>query len=273
MLLLAASIGVVAQNEFVSINPYVIAVFAIAAIMINPPIENMVMLIFVYAAFFYALPYYQANNDVVVVLRINAFIMNVLAWVLSRFVFRMKVVQFLDKKIIEAKNSELIDMTNRDAMTFLFNHNNCYLKLGEEIERAKRIGYPMCVIFMDIDDFKQINDLHGHQAGDEVIIEIARILKDTCRSTDILCRYGGEEFAIIIPDTSLKDATSLAERIRININNTKFFNGAHVTVSGGISEFTGESVEELIRKADLQLYKAKCNGKNRFETDYSSHST
>lgn len=265
MLFCGCALSLIPQNEFVSINAYTMVAFAVASVVYTPPIQSMIIFLTVYLTFYFLLPYYQLNNDIVLVLRINTLLMNIMAWILSRFVYRMKFALFIDHKIIENKNLILKDMLSRDSMTSLLNHDNMYIKLNEEIERAERIQYPLSVIMMDIDDFKNINDLYGHQVGDKVIIKIAQILSDTCRSTDSICRYGGEEFAVIMPDTNLTDAGLLAERIRTNINETEFINGLHITLSGGISKFTGETAEELIACADLYLYSAKSKGKNRFE--------
>lgn len=265
MLCWGCALSLVPQDELVSVNTYIMVAFAIASMFYTPPIESLVMYLAVYIAFYYLLPHYQLNNDVVLVLRTNTLLMNIMAWSLSRFVYRMKFALFIDKKIIEEKNKTLKDMLNRDSMTSLLNHDNMYVKLGEEIERAERIQYPLSIMMIDIDDFKTINDRYGHQAGDQVIIKVAQILTDTCRSTDSICRFGGDEYAVIMPDTALRDAGLLAERIRTNISEFEFINGLHITASAGISVFRGENAEELIAIADHYLYNAKYKGKNRFE--------
>ena len=178
----------------------------------------------------------------------------------------------MNKKIIEeknleleAKNLELKEMSMRDSMTSLLNHKNSLRRLNEEIERAKRISHPLSVAMMDLDNFKLINDIHGHQTGDEVLIGIAQILRNTCRVTDVIGRYGGEEFIIIMPDTTVKDAAVLFQCIQKNIREAEFQNGIRVTFSCGISELNDESAPVLVRSSDLMLYRAKKRGKNRIE--------
>ena len=156
-------------------------------------------------------------------------------------------------------------MTMRDSMTSLFNHKNSIKRLKEEIDRAKRIQYPLSVAMIDLDNFKLINDVHGHLAGDEVLIQVANILKKSCRSTDTIGRYGGEEFIIIMPDTDLGEAALLIKRIKENVKEAQFDQGIKVTLSGGVSDYRGESVHGLIRSSDLMLYRAKKKGKNRVE--------
>jgi diguanylate cyclase (GGDEF)-like protein len=268
LLFFGCALSILPQNELVSINPYIIAVFGLAAFIYLPPLTSLVLYSSVYLFFFLVIPYYQPNDYIVEILRINALIMNLCAWIFSRMVFRIRLFSLIYKKEIEAKNTILADLSVRDSMTSLYNHENLFLKLKEEIERAKRIGYPLSIIMMDIDDFKDVNDRFGHQCGDDIIIRVAGILAQTCRSTDIIGRYGGDEFVIILPDTATDEVLFLAERLRSKIALTVFREGIHITVSGGISELKEESPEELIRKADLQLYKAKANGRNRFEAGF-----
>lgn len=253
------------QGQFDSIHIYIIVVFAIAAFIYMQPLESFIMYFLVYLVFCLSLPYYQTNPHAVKILTINAFMMNIIAWIFNRMVSRMKVNSFIDKKIILEKNIQLQDLAIRDSMTMLLNYKHIYERLREEIEKAKRIGYPLSIIMMDIDDFKHFNDQYGHLVGDSIIIKIAQILVNTCRATDIIGRYGGEEFIIIMPGTALKDAAILAERIRVAVETAEFDNETGITVSGGISALQGDSAEELIKSVDQQLYIAKSKGKNRFE--------
>ncbi|NLI90733.1 MAG: GGDEF domain-containing protein [Peptococcaceae bacterium] len=265
VMLFGCALSILPQNQFASINPYIMAVFGLSVFVYTPPVVSSILFFSVYFVFFLALPYYQPNPQAVEILRINALIMNILGWIMSRMVYRMKIMSFTDKKTIEEINLELKDLVMRDSMTLLLNHENIFLRLTDEIERAKRIHYPLSLIMIDIDHFKEINDRFGHQAGDDVIIKVAQILNSTCRTTDVIGRYGGDEFLIIMPDTKSEDAVVLAERIRNTIEKTNFIKGIEVTVSGGITEFLQESSEELISSVDAKLYRAKENGRNRFE--------
>ncbi|NLI14275.1 GGDEF domain-containing protein [Pelotomaculum propionicicum] len=265
-LIYGCALTLILQGEFESIHVYIIVVFAIAAFIYMQPVESLIMYFLAYLVFCFVLPYYQTNTYIVTILTVNALIMNIIAWVLSRMVFRLRVKSFIDKKIILEQNLQLKDLSIRDSMTMLLNYKHIFEKLSEEIGRAKRIEYPLSIIMMDIDDFKYINDNYGHLTGDNIIIKVAQILGNTCRITDIIGRYGGEEFIIIMPGAALKDAAFLAERIRMTINTAEFEKGINITVSGGIREWQGDSAEELIKRVDQQLYIAKSKGKNRFET-------
>lgn len=265
LLLFTVALSILPQNQFASMNPYIIGIFGVSAFIIAPPLSSFVLYFISYLFFFFFLPFYQHNPQAVEILRINAFLMIILAWFLSRMVFRMKLATFLDKKAIEESNINLHNMVMLDSMTSLLNHKNIFLRLTEEIERAKRIGYPLSVVMLDIDHFKLVNDNYGHQAGDEVIMKITEILSETCRASDVIGRYGGDEFVIILPDTKAEEAVILAERIRQKVAQAEFVNGIHINISGGIRELGDESADELIKGVDEQLYRAKSNGRNRFE--------
>lgn len=263
LLVFFCAIAIVGQDRFGSINTYVMGLFGFAAIMYVRPVESFIIQLFLYIGFFFALPVFQHDALILDILRTNAFIMNVFAFILSRLVFRMKVLSFVDRKVIEQKNQILKEMITRDPMTSLLNHDNAFRALQDEINRAKRIGYPVSVIMADIDDFKAVNDRFGYQIGDQVIVGVAGIIVGTCRRTDIVCRYGGDEYMLILPDTFMKEAMLLADRIIKRVEGTELINGIHVTLSAGVSEFDGEPPKELIFKADRQLHRAKHSGKNR----------
>jgi diguanylate cyclase (GGDEF)-like protein len=151
-----------------------------------------------------------------------------------------------------------------DGLTGLFNHVYILSRLDEEIDSARRYSHPLCVLMLDIDHFKSINDTYGHVAGDEVLTSLSGVMRDSLRSVDILGRYGGEEFLAIMPHTVLTDAVISAERLREAVAATVFpREGLQVTISGGVAELEHEDLVELIEKADSLLYAAKHGGRNR----------
>jgi diguanylate cyclase (GGDEF)-like protein len=267
LLLIYCSLSVLPQNEIASIDTYVMAIIGMTALLYIPPYQTALLFSSVYIAFFFALPVFQSQPYVVHVLRINAFVISFFAWVLSRLVYGMKITALADKIVIEEKNEMLKELVVRDSMTSLFNHESVYKKLGEEMLRSRRIGYPLSLMMLDIDDFKCINDRYGHIAGDRVIIRLSHLLLETCRKTDIICRFGGEEYVLIMPDTNTAQALLLSERIRRAVETGAFENGVRITLSGGICEYKNESVDELIGSADSRLYAAKAAGKDRFVAD------
>ena len=121
---------------------------------------------------------------------------------------------------------------------------------------------PLCIGMFDIDNFKNVNDTKGHVYGNSVLLCIAQIIQQNIRETDLVGRYGGDEFMVIFTDTVLKDAQRIAERIRLAVEATVFIDGLRITISGGVKQYAGESFVDLIHFADLSLYKAKEHGKN-----------
>lgn len=163
-------------------------------------------------------------------------------------------------------------MSITDPLTGLLNRRYLEERLTEELNRSKRYGYSMSCLMVDIDDFKQYNDRNGHQAGDVALKITAHSLKAVLRSADIACRYGGEEFCILLPQTSVTEAGVIAERMRQKVTETEYPFGKSqpmgtVSISIGISTFARhiDTAESVIAAADRALYNAKRLGKNRIE--------
>ena len=158
-----------------------------------------------------------------------------------------------------------------DELTGLSNRRRFEEKLEDEVERFRRFGQPVGLVLLDIDDFKRVNDTHGHQQGDVVLREVARVLRETSREVDEPARYGGEELAVVLPGTDLEGAVNLAERVRRGIEELAVHaatNGAlKVTASLGVATLPGAGYDarSLVEAADDALYRAKRMGKNRTE--------
>jgi diguanylate cyclase (GGDEF)-like protein/PAS domain S-box-containing protein len=176
-----------------------------------------------------------------------------------------------EEKIIRLNAGlELLAMT--DHLTSLYNRRYFMQRGTEEFKRAGRNGQPLSLLMLDIDEFKRVNDSHGHEAGDMALQQVAAVLKSSLREIDILGRMGGEEFAVLLPNTSLREAVSLAERVQQVMAETPFeIPGASltitikITVSIGVAVIADEmsGIDDLLRNADAALYYAKNNGRNR----------
>jgi diguanylate cyclase (GGDEF)-like protein len=174
-------------------------------------------------------------------------------------------------------------LSQMDGLTGLYNQRVFQDKLQQEINRRDRTRKPLSLIMLDIDHFKQFNDNYGHQAGDMVLRQLARIITTQCRcaSIDICCRYGGEEFAIIMPELEIHKAVKAAERLRKAVEGAAFnFNAQNpagkVTISIGVAGVADEEEigpEELVRKADQALYRSKRTGRNRVSSLTESDGT
>jgi len=167
--------------------------------------------------------------------------------------------------ISETHVSRIASLSIRDGMTGLFNHSTCYELLELEFRNHRRYGVGLSVLLLDIDDFKAVNDQHGHQEGDRILVEMAQMMLAQVRNSDICCRFGGEEFVVILPFTrSPTEAVEVAERIRVGATTIGGSDpGITVSVGVAVSEHTESSPRSLLERADQALYSAKSAGKNQ----------
>jgi len=161
-----------------------------------------------------------------------------------------------------------------DALTGIANRSNMEMALTNEFERSKRYNAPLAVIFLDIDNFKGVNDTYGHQKGDEVLVAIASLLQKFCRTNDVAARYGGEEFLMLLPHSNAQGAFKIAERVREEVMKINFFwneSPFSVTVSCGVTELNKDfmkDTEQLVAAGDQALYDAKNGGRNKSVIGY-----
>ncbi|MCK4836302.1 MAG: diguanylate cyclase [Candidatus Aminicenantes bacterium] len=179
------------------------------------------------------------------------------------------VLRFSYNDEIEEKyHSKLFTFASTDSLTGLYNKRYILTELDNQIKMVKRSQRLFSVVLLDIDDFKKINDSYGHLAGDEILKQVAYTIRHNLREQDIASRFGGEEFLILLPDTLLEGAYKLSNRIRQKIEEMelKFQKySIKTTISAGISQFNPGTpkIESLIRSADIALYRAKKEGKNK----------
>jgi len=168
---------------------------------------------------------------------------------------------------ISFNNAELYELAIKDGLTNLFVHSYFQTRLENEMFRAQRYNSNISLLMIDIDHFKKINDMYGHQEGDGILKKFASILLSNTRKVDIAARYGGEEFAVILPETDATGARQVAENFKKLVENGKFIiKGKNITITASIGVATWDKKSdkmEFIRKADTCLYKAKANGRNR----------
>ncbi|MCM3570449.1 GGDEF domain-containing protein [Neobacillus mesonae] len=161
---------------------------------------------------------------------------------------------------------ELRKMTTMDSLTGLYNRRYFDFYMEKIIPLSQRQQSPLTLIMVDIDHFKLVNDNYGHQCGDEALKHVAEVIKNNVRNSDAYVRFGGEEFALILPNTDLNEAVQIAERLRESVEQSDFVYNRrpiHITISMGMTLYRGEKLEEFIEKADQALYRAKENGRNR----------
>ena len=185
--------------------------------------------------------------------------------------FLVFVIAFVIKYIIKSRDfDQQYKLATTDGLTELYNHRYFQEQMKMQVEQCKRYGTSFSLIIIDIDYFKKFNDTFGHQAGDNVLRQVAQILKNNIRATDIACRYGGEEMSIILPNSTKNSSLTTAEKIckRVASNKFKLNNVAleeNVTISLGVATYPddGETASEIIEAADKRLYQSKHNGRNQ----------
>jgi len=175
-----------------------------------------------------------------------------------------------ERRLTKERNrilSKLENLAITDGLTKLYNLRHFYHLLEIEIDRCRRYGHPLALLLLDIDNFKVYNDTYGHLEGDKVLVKIGQIIQSCLRTMDTAFRYGGEEFTVILPETTAEEANNVANRIRTAVEFENFFpepeNVVTVTISVGVTEYYNkESLSAFIKRADQAMYLSKEKGRN-----------
>jgi len=179
------------------------------------------------------------------------------------------IFKYLSGTDVESQyHEEIYRLTIMDGLTQVYNKRYLFEALEREMIRARRHTRDLCVAMFDIDHFKQINDQHGHLAGDFVLKELARVVQSRVRRDEVVARYGGEEFVVMLPETSLEGARQLAETLRSKVEENRFVfqnESIHVTISVGCTALidADRTATEILKRVDERLYEAKRTGRNR----------
>jgi diguanylate cyclase (GGDEF)-like protein len=163
--------------------------------------------------------------------------------------------------ITDKKEVELMAITDR--LTQIYNRIHLDIVLNKEIEESKKYGLPFSIILLDIDKFKSVNDTYGHNVGDKVLVQVGHTLLKTLRNVDIVARWGGEEFVVLLPTANIENAKKIADDLRANVESLEIDVVGGVTISLGVALVEeGSDMESVIEKADQALYLAKESGRN-----------
>lgn len=178
------------------------------------------------------------------------------------------IVTFTEITDLTQRVDTFKDKAFKDELTKIYNRAYFNEKLTQEIQKVKKDKKHLSLVFFDIDKFKNFNDTYGHQIGDMILYQLATLIGKHIRKSDILARWGGEEFILILPDSSLDAALRVAENLRIIVQNYIFQDNLQVTCSFGVAQYSQEeNSDNFLKRADDALYKAKENGRNRVEKD------
>lgn len=193
-----------------------------------------------------------------------------MAELVARVKIHLKIKKLQDE--LKSARAYFEQLSNIDPLTSLYNRRFFTEIMEAELQRARRLGSALSMLIIDIDHFKEVNDLYGHQMGDKVLVAITGTFGKELRSYDVASRYGGEEFALILPGTALDAGLEVAERLREAVASLRFDAPLHdlrVTISIGVSSYCAygpDDSESLLKRADEALYLAKHNGRNRVES-------
>ena len=272
------AVGITAVDQWItpSITPFLISTMALGlAIYLRPSTAAGVYAV-AFGWFSYALGQTQPNAEILLSNRVNGLAVCVLAWCLSLLMWRNFTTVTLQQAQLEKINTELqvqqkalLRLTRLDGLTGLYNRSTFTELTRQELARAKRQGSATTLLLLDLDFFKRVNDTWGHPAGDAVLKNVAAVASNSVRSTDLVGRLGGEEFIILLPNTSLTAARKLAEKLRANLEMTPtVWEQTRITTTVSIGLASSTAAEEydfdhLYTQADKALYTAKDKGRNR----------
>lgn len=179
-------------------------------------------------------------------------------------ILRKARAQLLENRELSHNLEYFKEKSRFDGLTKIFNKATFTELLHDEIKRSRSLDYPLSLLMLDIDNFKKVNDTYGHLAGDMVLQALGGLLTSTLRRHDIVARFGGEEFVVLIPQESTRQALIIAEKARQNIAEMKFADVPSITVSIGCATYhAGETADSFIKRTDVALYDAKTSGKNK----------
>lgn len=274
VLLLGAVIASIDQMVTACITPFLIACTLGGLMFLMRPAYSLITFLAAYTVFFFALGCAQTDTAVLLSNRINGVTVVSIGAGMSLMLWRYNLITLQQKSFIEAQQKELEDKNHQleymayyDPLTNLVNRRYLEKLLDMELHRVQRYGHPSCLMLLDMDYFKTVNDNYGHPAGDCLLQKTANHINAQLREADILARFGGEEFAVLLPHTKLEEGKFVAERIRKSMEQHIFEIEEHeirITVSIGVSLMSGEidSFQQIYQAADAALYRAKRMGRN-----------
>ena len=279
ILLRSAFMSLFDQMRDGQVGVYIAALFAIAVVPYIRPVVSLIIYAGVHLVFLSSLPYFFHPAEKLPGVAISTSAYVALAWIISRTMYKSRVTNFISNKTIQKNNRELQEANQKletlsftDSLTGVYNRRKFYQLLRMEWKRGTDQCMPLSIIMVDIDHFKLYNDNYGHRSGDHCIREIGKLLASFIkRSSDMVARYGGDEFVIVLPCTGDKGACTIAENIRsavegLNIPHAFSPVSDHVTISLGVYTVVpsdDSSLKSFIEAADKALYRAKQADRNR----------
>jgi diguanylate cyclase (GGDEF)-like protein len=273
VVVMVSGVVIVAIDQLVTTNitPFLLVNIIIGAFFLFRPLVSFFFFLCSYAAFYYSIAFTITNQEVLLSNRVDGVSAVGIGLFLSIILWQYNYTNTIQKKFIEMQQKQLEQMAYYDPLTDLPNRRLFEKMVKREFAAMQRYGHETVIVFSDIDDFKFINDTYGHAVGDEVLKQVAELLKNNVRESDTVARFGGEEFIILLSRASVDEGCAFAERLRKIIMEKTFSVGSlslKITSSFGVSslrDVSGKTLENYYYHADQALYQAKQSGKNRVE--------
>ncbi|WP_169738547.1 GGDEF domain-containing protein [Desulfofalx alkaliphila] len=273
LVIMASGIAVVTVDQLVTTNitPFLLICIIVGSVFLIRPLISFMIFITSYAAYYYLIALTITNQQILLSNRVNGITAIGIGFLLSLIMWHYNFTNITQKRCIESQQKQLEKMAYYDPLTDLPNRRYLEKLLEREFSSMQRCGHETVLIILDIDNFKNINDTYGHPVGDNILRQLANLLINNVRESDTVSRFGGEEFIILMPKTSVEEGYAFAERLRKLIMEKRFTVGAitlQVTASFGVSsmaDINNQNLEDYYFHADKALYLAKQGGKNRVE--------
>jgi len=274
VVIMASGIAIVTFDQLVTTNitPFLLICNVIGCIFLIRPFVSLIIYVTSYLTYYYSIALTITNPQVLLSNRVNGITAIGIGFLLNIILWHYNYTNIIQKRRIKIQQKQLEQMAYYDPLTDLPNRRLLEKLIKREYSSMQRYGYETVVIILDIDNFKQINDTYGHPVGDNILRQLSELLKNNVRESDTVFRFGGEEFIILMPKTSVKEGNILAERLRKLIEAHRFTIGSitlRITSSFGVSsmrDINSQTLEDYYLPADKALYLAKQYGKNRVET-------
>jgi len=273
VVIMVAGIVIVTIDQLATTNitPFILACIINGAILLIRPLISFAIYVTSYLVYYYSIALTITNQQILLSNRVNGVTAIAIGFFLSFILWQYNYTNITQKKLIEIQQKHLEQLAYYDPLTGLPNRRFLEELVKREYALMRRHGHETVIIILDIDNFKNINDTYGHPVGDNVLKQLADLLRNNVRESDTVSRFGGEEFIILMPKTSLEGGYVFAERLRKIIMDEIFTAGAltlRITASFGVSslrDINSKTLEDYYFLADKALYLAKKSGKNRVE--------
>lgn len=273
VVIMASGIVIVTFDQLVTTNitPFLLICIISGVVFLMRPLVSLIIYLTSYLAYYFLLALTITDYQILLSNRVNGITAVGMGFLLSIILWRYNYTNIIQKQRIETKQKQLEQMAYYDPLTDLPNRRLLEDLIKREFSLVQRYEHEPVIIFLDIDDFKKINDTYGHPAGDNVLRQMADLLKNNVREADTVARFGGEEFIILMPNASMKEGYDLAERLRKLIMEERFTIGSitlQITSSFGVCsmrDIDSQILEDWYFLADKALYLAKQSGKNKVE--------